>query len=308
MFSKCTTTTKAFLLTPVACPICFALQSYFVGQSQRGFGRRELRLTLASRNPRRKCRERNMRICFAIQSTHQFISFEAIMTPNTPWQHRFRALLRGDPQTVVDWIDDRGACGLVRCIGVIVAGCGLYGASVGLWRSPLQAAFVAVKMPLVILLTAAGNAVLNGVLAQLLGTGLSFRQTSQAIVMSFAVAAIILASLSPLVLFLQVNTPPFSSDGHGGDVMLVALVAAIAFAGIVANVRLLGFIEHASRARTAALQTLFAWLAGNLLLGSQIAWVLRPYIGPADLPVEFFAPSRGEATFSKGSPAPCCGF
>ncbi len=133
---------------------------------------------------------------------------------------------------------------------MIVLGCGLYGATVGLWRSPLQAVYVAVKMPLVILLTAAGNAALNGMLAQLLGTGLSFRQTSLAIVMSFAVAAIILASLSPLVLFLLVNTPPLSSGGHGGDVMLVSLVAAIAFAGVVANVRLLGLIEHASRGRT----------------------------------------------------------
>jgi hypothetical protein len=217
------------------------------------------------------------------------------MNPATPLQHRLRALLRGEPQTVVDWIDDHGARGLVSCIGVIVVGCGLYGASVGLWRSPLQAVYVAVKMPLVIMLTAAGNAVLNGMLAQLLGTGLSFRQTSLAIVMSFAVAAIILASLSPLVLFLLVNTPPLSSDGYGGDVMLVALVAAIAFAGVVANVRLLGLIEHASRSRTVALQTLFAWLAGNLLLGSQIAWVLRPYIGSADSAVEFLRaePWRG---------------
>jgi hypothetical protein len=217
------------------------------------------------------------------------------MNPASPWPRRFRALLRGEPQTVVDWIDDRGARGLLSCIGVIVVGCGLYGATVGLWRSPLQAVYVAVKMPLVILLTAAGNAALNGMLAQLLGTGLSFRQTSLAIVMSFAVAAVILASLSPLVLFLLVNTQPFSSGGRGGDVMLVSLVAAIAFAGVAANVRLLGLIEHASRSRTVALQTLFAWLAGNLLLGSQIAWVLRPYIGPADSSVEFLRsePWRG---------------
>jgi hypothetical protein len=217
------------------------------------------------------------------------------MTPAMSLPRRLRALLRGDPQTVGAWIAERGARGLLSCIGVIVVGCGMYGATVGLWRSPLQAVYVALKIPLVILLTAVGNAVLNGVLAQLLGSGLSFRQTSLAIVMSFAVAAIILASLSPLVLFLLVNTPPLSGAGHGGDVMLVALVAAIAFAGVVANVRLLGLIEHASRGRTIALQTLFAWLAGNLLLGSQIAWVLRPYIGPADLPVEFLRaePWRG---------------
>ena len=116
------------------------------------------------------------------------------MTPCTPLPHRFRALLRGEPTTVIAWIEDRGLCGLASCIGVIVVGCALYGATVGLWRSPEQAAYVAVKMPLVLLLTAIGNAVLNGMLAQLLGTGLSFRQTSLAIVMSFTIVAINLAA------------------------------------------------------------------------------------------------------------------
>jgi hypothetical protein len=217
------------------------------------------------------------------------------MTPSTPLPDRLRALLRGEPTTVIDWIDEGGARGLASCLGVIVVGCAVYGAAVGLWRSPLQAVYVAIKMPLVLLLTAAGNAALNGMLAQLLGTGLSFRQTSLAIVMSFAVAAILLASLSPLVLFLLVNTPRLSPEGRGGDVMLVALVAAIAFAGVVANVRLLGLIEHASHSRVIATRTLLAWLVGNLLLGSQIAWVLRPYIGPPNLPVEFLRadPWRG---------------
>lgn len=217
------------------------------------------------------------------------------MLLSTRMSHRFRALLRGDPITVIDWIDESGSRGLASCVGVIVVGCALYGATVGLWRSPLQAVYVAIKMPLVLLLTATGNAVLNGVLAQLLGTGLSFRQTSLAIVMSFAIAAIILASLSPLVLFLLVNTPPLSPNGRGGDVTLVALVAAIAFAGVVANARLLGLIEHASHSRAMALRTLLAWLAGNLLLGSQIAWILRPYVGPSELPVEFLRaePWRG---------------
>src|SRR4051794_11536005 len=102
------------------------------------------------------------------------------MTQATTLQHRFRSLLRGEPRAVIDWIDDRGARGLVSCVAVIVVGCGLFGATVGLRRSPLQAVYVAVKMPLVILLTSAGNSVLNGMLAQLLGTGLSFRQTALA--------------------------------------------------------------------------------------------------------------------------------
>jgi hypothetical protein len=32
---------------------------------------------------------------------------------------------------------------------------------------------------------------------------------------------------------------------------------------------------------------LLVWLVGNLFLGSQICWVLRPFIGRPDMPVEF---------------------
>ncbi len=47
-----------------------------------------------------------------------------------------------------------------RCVVclLILVGCGIYGATVGLWRAPLQAAFTAVKFPLLIFLTCAGNA------------------------------------------------------------------------------------------------------------------------------------------------------
>jgi hypothetical protein len=30
-----------------------------------------------------------------------------------------------------------------------------------------------------------------------------------------------------------------------------------------------------------------AWLAGNLFLGAQLSWILRPFIGSPELPVEF---------------------
>jgi hypothetical protein len=35
-------------------------------------------------------------------------------------------------------------------------------------------------------------------------------------------------------------------------------------------------------------RVLVAWLAGNLFLGSQLCWILRPFIGSPVLPVEFF--------------------
>ena len=62
---------------------------------------------------------------------------------------------------------------------------------------------------------------------------------------------------------------------------------SIAFAGIAANVRLLQLLRELSGSAGAARKVLFAWLAGNLLLGSQLAWNLRPFVGSPGLPVQF---------------------
>ena len=76
-----------------------------------------------------------------------------------------------------------------------------------------------------------------------------------------------------------------------------------AFAGIAANVRLVQLLRELSGSAGAARKVLFAWLAGNLLLGSQLSWIFRPFVGSPNLPVEFLRadPFRGsfyEAVFN----------
>ncbi len=194
-------------------------------------------------------------------------------------------------------LEDRSPRWLLFCVGVIVGGCGLYGVSVGLWRSPLQALSTGLKFPLLIFLTCAGNALLNGMLGQIFGSGLGFRQASVAILLSFTVVACVLAALSPLAFFVLLNTPPLASasSGVGHGLTLVTHVGFIAYAGIVANLRLVALLRRFAVSRGAATATLLAWLAGNLLLGAQLAWVLRPFIGSPGLPVQFLRddPLRG---------------
>jgi hypothetical protein len=154
-----------------------------------------------------------------------------------------------------------------------------------------------VKIPLLILLTCAGNALLNGMLAQLIGSRLGFREASRAILLSFTLAACLLAALSPLTFFVLFNTAPLESatarTGH--SVILLTHVAVIAYAGVVANHRLYSLIRRFAPTRGAAAATLLGWLGGNLLLGAQLAWVLRPFIGSPGLPVQFLRddPLRG---------------
>ena len=179
----------------------------------------------------------------------------------------------------------------------IVLGSSAYGATIGLWRSPLQSIFTAIKFPLLIFLTCIGNGAVNGMLAQVLGSGLSFRQTAFAILMSFGVASLILGGFSPITLFILYNAPPLGSERAivGHSVMLLIHVFVIAFAGVIAHRRLLGLLQKVSGHDRTARAVLFSWLAGNLFLGAQLAWNLRPFIGSPKLAVQFLRddPLRG---------------
>jgi hypothetical protein len=165
----------------------------------------------------------------------------------------------------------------------------------------LQAFYVALKLPLLILLTTLGNGLLNGMLAPLLGLNMTLRQSLSAVLISFAMASTILGALSPVALFIAWNVPPFSSTTQPSSLeyafLQLSLVLFIAFAGVIANVRLLPLLRHFARSLPAARNVLFAWLAGNLFLGSQLCWVLRPFIWEANSPVVFIGRQNFHGSF-----------
>ena len=208
-------------------------------------------------------------------------------------------LLRGEPAPIRSWMERREAGRLLLYFALIVVGSALFGAATGWWRAPLQALYTAIKFPLIILLTTLGNGLLNAMVAPLLGVNLGLRQTLFAVLMSFTIAALILGAFSPLLAFLAWNTPPHSPglapSVSSHSLLLLAQVGMIGFAGVAANVRLWQLLRQLSGSAGAALRVLFAWLAGNLFLGSQLSWIFRPFVGSPNLPVEFLRadPFRG---------------
>lgn len=200
------------------------------------------------------------------------------------------ALLRGEVAALTAWTADWRATHFARDVTLIVAGAGLFGAALGCWRDPWQALFAGIKLPLILLLTATGNALLNVMLAPLLGLRIAFRQSFLAIFASFALAAAILGAFSPLAGFVIWNAPPLTEGANNSTThaaILLMLVAVVAFAGIAANVRLLQLLRSLAGGRAGAVRVLFAWLVANLFFGSQLSWILRPFIGSPNLPVEF---------------------
>jgi hypothetical protein len=215
--------------------------------------------------------------------------------------HSLEALLRADAAGLGAWVTRRRAGLVGLCVAVIILGAGMYGAVMGSWRAPLQALFTGIKLPVVILLTTCGNGLLNGMLAPLLGLNLTFKQSLVAILVSFAFTSLILAALSPVALFLLWNTPPLSAATTLASVeygvMQLSLAGFIAFAGIVGNAKLLPVLREWSRSDAAARKVLFAWLATNLLLGSQVCWVMRPFIWDPAGPVVFMGEQYFRGSF-----------
>ena len=210
-------------------------------------------------------------------------------------------ILRANPAVLGEWLARWQPARAWFCLAAVVIGAGLYGAVMGCWRDAWQALYTGLKLPLVILLTTLGNGLLNGMLAPLLGLNLSLRQSFMVVLMSFAIAAIILGALSPVAMFIVWNTPPLttmtrlSAPEYG--FLQLSLVTFIAFAGVTGNRSLVPLLREWSGSARTARHVLLAWLAVNLLLGSQICWMLRPFLWDPARPVEFIGPEHLRGSF-----------
>lgn len=201
-----------------------------------------------------------------------------------------KSLCRAGDRELSGWVDrNHGNRVFFHALATIFAGCGLYGFAIGYWRAPLQGFYSGIKLPLLILLTCLANALLNSILAMVLGSRLSFRQTSLCILLSFALFSLIVGAISPVAFFLTLNLPAPVPGGAVVEHSLIMVIHTffIAYAGIVGNWKLYQLLKLLAPSPAIAGQTLFAWLAGNLFLGAQLSFVFRPFFGSPLMEVQF---------------------
>ena len=135
-----------------------------------------------------------------------------------------------------------------------------------------QVFYSAVKVPLLLFLTFAISLPSFYVINMLLGLGQDFRLAVRALVATQAGIAIVLASFSPYTLFWYATSSRYDSAIFVNAVMF----GCASFAGqwlMRRNYRIL--IERNPMHR----YLLWAWILVYALVGIQMGWILRPFIG-----------------------------
>ena len=190
---------------------------------------------------------------------------------------------------------------LLGLIAFVALACALYGAVLAGWRSPRLAGYVACKLPLLFLGTTLLVAVFNWMTAAGLGSGLSFKSTVFTVFAAMAIGGWILLALVPVALFFLATGVPYAGTPaelrYAHNSILMTHVALLALAGILGNAALLQGLRRIVPPRCPVLALFLAWLGTFALVGCQLSWILRPFVGSPFFPVVFLRPDAFDRNF-----------
>lgn len=207
--------------------------------------------------------------------------------------HSHGALCRMDHDVILSIAEGRDTTILLlpACLTVLL-GSVCYGFAFGLWRAPMQAFYSAIKMPILIFSTTLLSCLINTMLAQVMGTRLSFKQVWICILLSLAIASALLGALSPVIAFFATQIPSPSSDSammsYSAWLLINTLVVGVC--GIIGNCRLYGLLLVLTGTRLLSARVLLCWILISGLVGSELSWLISPFLAKPGMPVPILNP------------------
>ncbi len=145
----------------------------------------------------------------------------------------------------------------------------------------LQVLYSAIKLPFMLGATFGIALPSFFVINTLFGLRSEFPRVIQALLAAQAGLTVVLASLAPLTLFVYI-----SGVGYSAAIVFNGLMFAAASASAQILLRreytplILQNPRHASMLRI--------WLCIYVFVGIQMGWIMRPFVGDPDIPVQFF--------------------
>lgn len=181
-----------------------------------------------------------------------------------------------------------GATWLRLCI-VMAAAAAVYGAVCGMWNGARLSAYVAVKLPLALLLTSAFTVVLSWMVAALSGLPLRFGQVAVLTFLALTVGAVLLASLAPVAVLFTLAAPPPDENARTAHNLLYLMHTTFVGACGLAGSRILWrrVLQRLPSPRRTLRTVYLAWVLAYAAVGGEVAWSLRPFVGSIYEPVLF---------------------
>jgi hypothetical protein len=161
--------------------------------------------------------------------------------------------------------------GLAAFYGLVMGSYGL--SSAGGWKQALASA---VKVPCLFLLTLVICLPALYVVSALLGSSLNLRQLLSILMASFLVTTVLLAAFAPITAFFMLSTHHYIFIKLL-NVVFFAIAAGAGVAVIASAVKTIGD-QGASGYRV----LLRFWFVIYAFVGTQMAWILRPFVGDPD--------------------------
>lgn len=185
-------------------------------------------------------------------------------------------------------IETRNLC---RKLLLVLVSTAVYGAVLACWRSPRMALYVAVKLPMVFVLTTLIVSAFCWTVGVLLGANLRYGDVLDDVFSAMATAGRILLAFAPIVLFFILTGAPDTGTRDGLRFVHAGLMCVhLAVFGVAGSVGVIG-LGRALAPRVPSARRLVAlivlWLASFALVGGQVGWALRPLVGSPNIAVAF---------------------
>jgi len=178
-------------------------------------------------------------------------------------------LLRAPADVASDCKEDRDVAAVAAsAILVIALGALLFGAAVGSWRGSAQIGYSAIKLPLVTLGTLVLCVPSFYAIAAVFGRPWPLRAAISIMLAAGARFSLVLLAATPVV-WLTINL--------GASYDTVKLVAALAYS--LGGLAALSLLLKGLGDGPGKLVTVLTFVGVFLVVGGQMAWILRPYLG-----------------------------
>jgi hypothetical protein len=189
----------------------------------------------------------------------------------------------------------------VQLVIFIILSSGIYGVVLSGFRSLELSLYVAVKLPTLFLGTIAIVSIFNWITATILGVELTFRSTLFVVLASMSIGCWILLSLAPVAIFFIVSSVSYLGTNQeqqiAHNITLLLHITVLGLAGVAGNISLFQSLKSAINSRISISSVCFLWISAFALVGCQLSWILRPFIGSPFYPIVFMRPDALKRNF-----------